>query len=88
MHHRTRVLELHLAVGQQVLHRLEGADRLAELLALARVVGREVDQPVGDAELLRGAGEGARGRGRRPGERGRASPEATRVASEGVHVTV
>ena len=53
VHHRARVLELHLAVGEHVLHRLEGADGLAELLALLGVLGSQADQRVGGAEQLR-----------------------------------
>ena len=42
---------LHEHVGDQVLDRLERADRAAELLALLRVLGRQLDGAVGEAGL-------------------------------------
>src|ERR1035441_9074482 len=50
-----RALGLH--VGELELDRLEGVDRLAELLALARVGDRVVGRPLSDAQCLGGDAE-------------------------------
>src|SRR6187397_596178 len=56
---RAGELEAHGDVGEHVLHRLERADRPAELLALRRVADGEVDELLGHAEELRCGGERA-----------------------------
>src|SRR5664280_2329578 len=49
--HGTRELQLHPGAGQQVLDRLKGADRLAELPALLGIVGSHGDHPVSYTHL-------------------------------------
>ena len=44
-------------VGEVVLHRLERADRHAELLALLGVVDREVEHPLAEPDELGGGAE-------------------------------
>ncbi len=46
-------LDQHIHVGQHRLHHLEGADRLAELLAGLGVVERQIQRPLGDAQAER-----------------------------------
>ena len=50
--HRGRRLARHIDVGEPVLHGLERADGLAELLAHLRVVRRHREHGVGRAEQL------------------------------------
>ena len=48
-------LDAHRDIGEQVFHRLERADRLAELLALGGVAHGHVEHLLADAEQLCGA---------------------------------
>jgi hypothetical protein len=59
MYRRLGVLELHGHVRHQVLHGLEGADRLPELLAIARVRDRDIDHALGQSQALGGSAERA-----------------------------
>ena len=47
-----QTLDVDVPVGQSLSHRLEATDRLAELLAGARIVGGELQRPLQHAELI------------------------------------
>ena len=64
VHRRLGILELHRHVGHVVFHRLEGADGLAELLALAGVLHRDIDHALGQSQGLGGAAKGTAIQGR------------------------
>ena len=67
---RARRLGAHRHVRRAVLHRLEGADRPAELLPHLRVLDRVLERALGDADRLGG------------GEQGRERAQRRRVAGE------